>query len=249
MPVHDWTRVEAGIFHHFHNGWLWDISDALNGGLLPPDYYALNEQHAGGNIADVLALHAGDPSHPLPPLRGGVALAEAPPRVRHTLTLSAPPRPRTRRRTLVVRHVSGHRVVALLEIVSPANKDRSQHVAIFARKVVGALRASVHVLLVDLFPPGRHDLQGMHSAVAESLGDQGPPYVLPPREPLTLASYAAVVPPKAYLEHLAVGADLPEMPLFLTPDFYVNVPLGPAYQAAYRGVPAFYREVLERASA
>jgi hypothetical protein len=49
-----------------------------------------------------------------------------------------------------------------------------------------------------------------------------------------------------YLEHLAVDAPLPEMPLFLTPDRYVNVPLEPTYQAAYRGLPAFWREVLER---
>lgn len=35
------------------------------------------------------------------------------------------------------------------------------------------------------------------------------------------------------------------MPLFLCPDRSVNVPLEATYQAAYRGVPAFWREVLE----
>jgi hypothetical protein len=48
-----------------------------------------------------------------------------------------------------------------------------------------------------------------------------------------------------YVEHLAVGAPLAEMPLFLRPDRYVNVPLEPTYQASYRGMPAFWREVLE----
>jgi hypothetical protein len=48
-----------------------------------------------------------------------------------------------------------------------------------------------------------------------------------------------------YLEHVAVGAALPQMPLFLRPDRYVNVPLEPTYQAAYRGLPAFWRAVLE----
>jgi hypothetical protein len=48
-----------------------------------------------------------------------------------------------------------------------------------------------------------------------------------------------------YIEHLAVGSPLPEMPLFLRPDRYVNVPLEPTYQAAYRGTPAVWREVLE----
>jgi hypothetical protein len=48
-----------------------------------------------------------------------------------------------------------------------------------------------------------------------------------------------------YLEHAAVGAPLPEMPLFLSPEHYVNVPLEPTYQAAYHGFPAFWRAVLE----
>jgi hypothetical protein len=46
MPIHDWTRVEAGIFHDFHHGWIEEIKRTLNAGLLPDDYYALAEQHA-----------------------------------------------------------------------------------------------------------------------------------------------------------------------------------------------------------
>jgi hypothetical protein len=30
MPIHDWTRVDAGIFHHFHQSWIPEISRALN---------------------------------------------------------------------------------------------------------------------------------------------------------------------------------------------------------------------------
>jgi hypothetical protein len=48
-----------------------------------------------------------------------------------------------------------------------------------------------------------------------------------------------------YFEHLAVGAPLTEIPLFLRPDSYVNVPLEPTYEASYRSTPAFWREVLE----
>ena len=58
MPVHDWTRVDAGIFHAFHHGWIGMISNALNEGLLPPDYYALPEQLAAGFGPDVLALQS-----------------------------------------------------------------------------------------------------------------------------------------------------------------------------------------------
>ena len=58
MPVHNWTRVEAGIFHAFHTSWMGRIQDALNEGLLPRGYYALAEQHVGRPITDVLTLHA-----------------------------------------------------------------------------------------------------------------------------------------------------------------------------------------------
>ena len=47
MAIHDWTRVEAGIFHDFHTVWMGHIRSALNEGLLPKGYYALTEQHAG----------------------------------------------------------------------------------------------------------------------------------------------------------------------------------------------------------
>jgi hypothetical protein len=38
MPIHDWTRVEAGDFHDFHQCWVVEIRNALNRGLLPPGY-------------------------------------------------------------------------------------------------------------------------------------------------------------------------------------------------------------------
>jgi hypothetical protein len=43
MPMHDWTQVEDCIFDAFHHGWISAISDMLNMGLLPEDYYALVE--------------------------------------------------------------------------------------------------------------------------------------------------------------------------------------------------------------
>jgi len=246
MAVHDWTRVEAGIFHAFHVGWIPAIQKALNGGLLPEGFYALAEQHAGWAIADVLTLHAGPTelgSLPLPPATGGTAVAEAPPRVRRRETVEGTAL--ARRRTLTIRHVSGHRLVALVEILSPANKDRPRTVEEFAAKAVEAVSVGVHLLMIDLFPPGPHDPQGMHALVRQRLEQSDAPYDLPADEPLTLASYAAGTQIEIYLEHLAVGAALPEMPLFLRPDRYVNVPLEATYEEAYRGMPAFWRGVLE----
>jgi hypothetical protein len=214
MPVHDWTRVEAGIFHDFHTVWTGLLRNVLNEGLLPQGYYVLAEQHAGRRITDVLTLHAS-------------------------------PEPTWRLRSLAIRHVSGHRLIALIEIVSPANKDRPGHVEDLADNAVAALERGVHLLLVDLFPPGPHDPSGIHGAILQGLEPSDRPYAVPADRPLTLASYVAGPEVDIYREPLAVGAPLPEMLLFLRPDRYVNVPLEPTYQATARGMPAFWREVLE----
>jgi len=56
MPIHDWTRVKAGIFHDFRHSWIEQIKRALNSGILPPEYYALAEQQTARIESDVLAL-------------------------------------------------------------------------------------------------------------------------------------------------------------------------------------------------
>jgi hypothetical protein len=238
MPIHDWTLVDAGTFHAFHTAWVTHLSETLNGGVLPSGYYAMPEQHAGPFVADMLTLQA-----PLPSVAGdgGLAVADAPPKVRRKLSLSAAAR--CLRRSLTIRHVSGHRIIALLEIVSLSNKDRAAHVAEFTDKAEAALRHGIHLVLVDLFLPGSHDPQGMHGALWERFDDEL--YHVPADEPLTLASYVADARPIAYLEHLALGMPLIDMPLFLNPDRYIYVPLEATYLAAYRGMPAFWREVLE----
>jgi Protein of unknown function (DUF4058) len=246
MPVHDWTRVEAGIFHDFHTVWTVLLRNALNHGLLPPGYYALAEQHAGRAIADVLTLHGSAETGEaawLPPDTGGIAVADAPPPVRRRQTLE--PTLLARRRSLAIRHISGHRLIALIEIISPANKDRRRHVDDLVDKAISALERGVHFLLIDLFAPGPHDPSGIHGAVLECLEQYDPTYRLPAGTPLTLASYVGGPLVEIYLEHLAVGATLPEMPLFLRPDRYVNVPLELTYQAAYADMPLIWRDVIE----
>lgn len=82
MPVHDWTKVDAGIFHHFHLEWMAVLARALNSGLLPPDHYALAEQIASPWERDVLTLRGPTSGElPDPGAPPGVALASAPPRV------------------------------------------------------------------------------------------------------------------------------------------------------------------------
>jgi hypothetical protein len=103
------------------------------------------------------------------------------------------------------------------------------------------------VLLVDLFTPGPHDPYGRHGALWARLGDT--PDEIRPDEPLTLASYIADAPVRARVQSLAVGRALPEMPLFLDPDYYVNTPLESTYQTTWQGTPQFCRRVLESGAA
>lgn len=75
------------------------------------------------------------------------------------------------------------------------------------------------------------------------------PTRLPKGKPLTLASYEAKRPRvNLYLEHLAVGQPMAEMPLFLRPGYYVNVPLQQTYDQAFRGMPEIYRTLLTRSA-
>jgi hypothetical protein len=70
----------------------------------------------------------------------------------------------------------------------------------------------------------------------------------PTDEPLTLVSYVGGADVEAYLEHVRVSAALPDMPLFLCAERYVDVPLESTYMAAYTGMPAYWRKVLEGTS-
>lgn len=242
MPIHDWTRVDAGIFHDFHHTWITEIRRALNRGLLPPEYYALAEQIAGGLGPDVLTLERPPKDRPQPTEpAGGVAVAKAPPRVEFRARAETD-QYAAKAKAVVVRHRSNHEVVAVVEIVSPGNKNSRHGLRSFVAKAIELLRGGVHLLLIDLFPPGPRDPEGIHSLIWEEFSDT--PFTLPPDRRLTLAAYAADSFPEAFVQPTRVGLPLAEMPLFLTPEVYVPLPLDSTYQAAWADVPPVWQEAL-----
>lgn len=139
MPIHDWTRVPSGLFHHFHQDWSIEISRSLNRGILPRGLSALVEQRYGGREADVLAVENWRRTPQRPGEGGGgTVLTMEPP----TATLVA----RTtkeifagRANRIVVRHHLG-RIVAVIEIVSPGNKDSRGALRDFVEKASELLR-------------------------------------------------------------------------------------------------------------
>src|SRR5207249_2515020 len=177
----------------------------------------------------------------VPPPDGGVAVAVAPPKVRIQMRPEAN-RYAAKAKAVAIRHVSKHQVVAMVEIISPGNKNNQHGLNAFVRKAQEVLAAGIHLLLVDLFPPSSRDPQGIHRAVWGE--DCGPDYALPADKPLTCVAYVGGPGAEAFVEPVAVGDALTEMPLFLTPDVYAPVPLEVTYQTAFEGMPAYWRDVL-----
>jgi hypothetical protein len=244
MPIHDWTRVDAGLFHAFHQSWAVRIQDALNDGVLPADYLALVEQRIRGPIPDVLTVR-------LPPPKrkpaGGVATAPAP--AARTVRRGSVKLDYANKASRVsVRHRHGD-VVAVIEIVSPGNKETATAARGFVTKAADVIGEGVSLLIVDLFPPGKHDPDRLHEAIWAEVGG-GDTQVeaageFPPAEPVTLVSFDATGELVMYAEAAAVGGALPDMPVFLRPGLHVPVPLDRTYAATWKVFPAALKELLE----
>jgi hypothetical protein len=177
------------------------------------------------------------------PIVGATAVAVAPPRVAERETIESDVYTR-RQRTLVIRHSSDDRIVALIEILSTGNKASHRAFHPFVGEAVKALDQGYHLLLVDLQPPPSRDPDGIHAAIWGEYGGKGK--LVSHDKPLSLVAYDAGPPKEAYVQHLAFGETLIDMPLFLAPGWYVDLPLEATYQSAWRGLPRRVREQLER---
>lgn len=216
MPIHDWTRVDAGLFHDFHQDWTVELTRSLNAGRLPPRYVALIDHREEGQILT------------------------NPPHAR--FVVPAEENIYARRANRI--HIERRRdVVAVIEIVSPGNKSYQHALRDLVRNAVNWIWQGVHLLVLDLFPPSRHDPQGIHKAIWDEISQQ--PLGLPLDKPLTAVAYQSTSTKAAYLEPLAIGDELPEMPVFLAEDHYVPAPLEETYQASWAAFPADFKELLE----
>jgi hypothetical protein len=243
MPMHDWTRVKASIYHNFHVLWTAGITNRLNTGLLPSGFFAMAEQIIGQPETDVVTLQTVPRNGPTGTINGGVSVVADPPRTRFVVPI-APDQERYVRRAnrVVIRHELGD-VVAVLEIVSPGNKDSRHSLRTFVEKAVDLIQQGVNLLIVDPFPPGPHDRHGVHQAIWDEFTDQ--PFELPSDKPLTLAAYQVQPLKIAYVEPIAVGDRLPDMPLFLHEETHVAVPLEEIYTTTFTVLPPEIRRLLE----
>lgn len=132
----------------------------MNSGLLPEDYYALAEQRSAGFGPNVLSLQTAKDSGadwPLASSPGEPDLLLAPPKVSVTSETDLEYF-RRKQSTVAVRHAS-------VEIVSLGNKSSRRAMRNFFEKVSELLDRDIHLLVLDLHPPGRLDPSGIHGAI------------------------------------------------------------------------------------
>lgn len=242
MPIHDWTQLDAGSWHEFHQSWSVRIKDALNGGLLPKGHHAYVESKVAGYEPDVVAVQARAVRDDGP--RGGTLTLE-PPQTKLVTRIENDRQSYARRANRIsIRHTHGD-VVGVIELVSPGNKDTRRSVKAFVDKAVDFLLGGVHFVLVDLFPPTKNDPHGLHAAIVDEIVEQS--FDPPPGKDRVLVGYRAEQPITAFIEPVGVGDALPPVPLYLASDFYVLLPLEATYAATWALTPEPIRELLEPA--
>jgi hypothetical protein len=235
MPLHDWTKIESGVYHGFHYQWIATMTARLNAGLLPPAYYAAPERSVQGPIPDLITFRDDGLYDNTAVADGGGVATLAKPRKKFVLTAQNESLVYAMRANRIAVKTSKHRVVAVIELISPGNKSGRKPMAKLIHKNVRFLKLGVNVLLIDPFPPGPRDPEGLHPLIWEEFVEE--PFVLPPDKPCTMVSYQTRPGLTAYIEPVGLGDPLPDMPLFLKDDFYVDVPLESTYMDTVRAVP------------
>jgi hypothetical protein len=230
VPLLDHFHPPLSVSHPwkgFHSSWANAITNQLNE-VLPEGYYAIPEVPLGDQIEiDVATLEQ------IGGARVGAGAATA---------VWAPPRPRlsapvdfTRVRGVAV-HIfqdsGGPQLRAAIELVSPANKDRPRSRLTFAAKCVGYLERGVSVVVIDTVTGRRASL---HGAISEALEADGLSWNSTSRLFAVAYRRATVrgqTTVEAWPRRLAVGGELPTLPLWIDLDFCLPLLLERSYESA-----------------
>ncbi len=239
MPIHDWAKAPSGLFHNFHQLWTGELCTALNAGNMPPGYYAMVESKVTGFEPDIIGLRTGNGFDTS--AGGGTAVLTKPMKTHHHIEADEAISYTRRANRIAVRNRYDD-VVAIVELVSPGNKSNKKRFEQFIDKLHYFFQSDIHILLLDLFPPTQRDPNGIHP---EFWGEYGTDdFDLPADKPLTLAAYKAGPIQEAFIEPVAVGMELPAMPIFLEGDGYILAPLEATYAATWAKCPARFRQLV-----
>jgi hypothetical protein len=232
--------VPPGLFHDFHQSWSIRIKDALNAGRLPKGIEALVEQRVGLRESDILSVERRRWEGTDAGRESGIVTLERP--ATRIVQRSDRHLYAARANRIVVRHHLG-RIIAVIELVSPGNKDSRAALRDFVEKTIEFLRARIHVLIIDLFPPTPRDPFGIHKAIWDEI--EVKLFSFPAGKDRILVAYEASGVWTAYVEPVGVGDALPDMPLFLAEGMHVKVPLEATYQSTWDASPDGIRVAVE----
>ncbi|MCU0873104.1 MAG: DUF4058 family protein [Pirellulaceae bacterium] len=129
----------------------------------------------------------------------------------------------------------GRRLVAAIELISPANKDRPEHRSQFTSKCAALLRQGVSLVLVDVVTA--RDIN-LYADLLELIGQWDPSLGETP--PATYAVACRWRPRGAgrwlesWNQSLKPGLPLPRVPLWLTEDFAIPLDLEASYELTCR---------------
>jgi len=237
MPLRDHFRPPLDNRHSWeelHGQWPGSIVHHLRT-LLPKGYIAGPRVHVGSHVEiDVASFKEDEPSAPSTTAEGNGGVATA---------VWAPPQPSVAVETTVPDYDEyevriydanrGRRLVAAIEIVSPANKDRPEHRNVFVAKCAALFQKGVAVSIVDLVTIRHFNL---YADLLALIGHSDPTLGAEPPD-LYAASCRWVRREKRTLletwSHvLAIGQPLPTLPLWLSEERVVPLDLEKSYEQA-----------------
>jgi hypothetical protein len=241
MPLRDHFRPpldDRTSWDGFHGQWPSMIVLALSR-RLPRRYVAAPHVHLGSAIEIDVATYEGEemdfPSSGSPDDGGGgVAVAVwAPPRP--TLAVATDLGDPAEYEVRVYDTRRGRRLVAAVEIVSPANKDLPEHRRAFVAKCAALLQERVCVAIVDLVTIRSSnlyaDLMEFIGQADPSMGEGPPPlYAVACR--FSKEKEARML--ETWAHPLALGQALPTLPLWVAPDLAVPLELEASYEETCR---------------
>ncbi len=225
-PQHHWES--------FHSNWATRLADLLNDRLLPPEYIAEEHTHAGTRLEIDVATFEQD-TVSASPGNGGVAVL---PRAVYT-----PPTPEfilpavflDNFEVRVFSTAAGMTLVAVIELVSPGNKDRPEECRAFATQCASYLHQGVSLIVIDI---ATNRSANLHNEIVR-LMQSNPACELPRASNLYAVAYAPVLRGEQAEIELwrsicAVGQPLPTLPLRLSGDLVVPIDFESTYQEACR---------------
>lgn len=238
MPLRDHFRpplINHASWEELHGGWPMVIVQQL-GKSLPARYVAAPRVHLGSEAeVDVAAFDwasSGAGGRRLEEERSGsIAWAPAEP----TLAIETALADADEYAVRVYDTQRGRRLVAAVEIISPANKDRPEGRGQFVAKCAALLRQGVSVVMVDLVTTREFNL---YAELLELIGEQDPAIG---NDPPAIYAVSCRWRPRGISRWLetwsrpfVIGEPLPVLPLWLSDELAIPLDLEASYEQTCR---------------